>query len=160
MSPKHSYGIKLLTPVQLFQFFQLASSPLLPASAPINVRPGRPIPGPFTENTTPSLRVCHSSCKHSLFYIRQAHDAGSPKIRILPKHGAKLLDGAVILPREVQNRAIVGGNDERKWIQLARSFALAQRLVEAPQPHQMLCIPMVGGSVVGVQFDGPPVFLF
>src|SRR5712691_10196708 len=125
MRPKHTYEIHRLTPAQLFQFFQLASSLLRLTCAAINVSQARPVPGSFTVRTAPYLRVGQRLGEHPFFYIRIDYDAGPGKIRILPEHAAKLFNGAVILPCVVQNRAIVGGNDERKWIQLARSFALA-----------------------------------
>src|SRR6266478_5473712 len=98
-------------PAQLFQFFQVASSPLRLTRAAMDVSQPRPVPGSFTIKTAPYLRVGQRLGEHPFFYIRIGYDAGPHKIRILSEHGAKLLDGAVILAREVQNRAVVGGND-------------------------------------------------
>jgi len=50
---------------------------------------------------------------------------------------------------------MVRRNDQRKWIKLSGTLALAERLIETAQPCQMFGIPVVGGGVVRVQLDSP-----
>src|ERR1700733_1354444 len=73
-----------------------------------------------------------------------AHDyVRAREIRLHLAYSVKLLDCAVILARVVQNRAVVGGDNERERVELSSTCAFGEGLIEAALERQTLRIPLV-----------------
>src|SRR6266446_9698819 len=143
MCPTHNYGIYLLMPTQLFQLFELVSSPLQLARAAVDIRQVRPVPHRLTMSAR-FPQFGQRSRELSLLNAGLDKRAGARKIGIHLADGAKLFDGTVILPGEVKNCSMVPGNDHRERIKLASPLAFRQGLIKAPLERTALRLPLVG----------------
>src|SRR5690242_17140100 len=147
------------TSIQLEQFVKrTASVGRLTGSSP-NVRAPRPIRRGCNLCAQPVI-VSQGFCKHPFLNICTHDEVGAQKRRVHLSHGIPLLNRAVILPREVKDGAVIGGDNQRERVELPCPLALLQCLIEAATPHEMLRVPMVSGAVIGIQFDGPSEFPF
>src|SRR3979411_2020254 len=103
----------------------------LPTRTTVDIRDTRPVP--WNINRRP-LDEGERFFQHSLLYINIHDNCSAREIRIHVPHPKKLFDGTVIVPRIVQDRAIVRGDNQGKRIQLAAALALTERLTDPAPP--------------------------
>src|SRR5713226_7586057 len=79
----------------------------------------------------------------------------SPEVRVESDGLAQLLDGSVILARQVKRQPQICIDDGRERVKLLRAFHLAQSLVEPPKRNQASpAVEVMGIGIVGVQLEG------
>ncbi len=78
-----------------------------------------------------------------------------PEVGIQFEHRLGLLHGTVILTGVIQDRCVIGSNDERQRIQLPRPLALGHCFVEPSLPGKKLGIPLVCGRVLRIELNRP-----
>ena len=72
---------------------------------------------------------------------------------------AQLLDGLVVLARGDVSHSHIRVDDQRERIKLLRPFHLRDGFIESPhEPQVPVAIPLMGGRVIRIQFDGPLKF--
>ena len=87
---------------------------------------------------TPPFKIGDRIRKLPLLNVGANDSMGAPKVRFHGLHGAKLINGPVILVRKVEDHSIIGGDDGRDGIEVAGPLALRKRLLEAPLKCQTL----------------------
>ena len=77
------------------------------------------------------------------------------EFRVQFERAAALVDGLVVLPREIVIPGQVRVADERKRVQFLRLSRLIDGLIWPPDGGQEAGVELVGRGIVGVEFDGP-----
>src|SRR6266852_1409038 len=129
------------------------------AGTAINAGQRRPLPGLIAVNPALRFGVSQRILEHSLLIIGPPDKAGAREVWIQFTHRLELFYCAVILAGEVEDCTVVRRNDQRKGIQVTGDLAFAECFIEPASPSQIFREPMVGSSVVGIQFDGSPILL-
>src|SRR3989454_3962853 len=107
----HRCRMRLPTPAQLLPFRQRTPSLRLLARATVDI--GLHLPDGRIVTVVPFLYLRLGLREHSFFYIRKDHYVGAREARFHSEHGAKLLDGAVILAGGAKEYCLVRGDDQR-----------------------------------------------
>src|ERR1700689_1910871 len=137
-----------LSLVQIQQFIQcvLCSCPV--SGAAIGVGQARPVPWIVSWHMLFDISL--GLREHSFLYIRGKDYCGARKAGVQFANCVELRDGPVVLPGVIKNCSVIGGDNQRKRVQLSCPFAFAEGVIETAQPCQVLRIPMMTGGIVGV----------
>src|ERR1700722_14485719 len=155
--PCQKPGIKCLSLTYAKKFLQRVAGFSGAIGPPVSISEVAPIPV-IGRKSPSSLHASNSFVKHSLFNVSLLDELSALKLRIDLQYRAPLFNGVIILPRVIGNCAIIRSDDQRQWIELPCPLTLGQRLIKPASPHQVLRVPLVPSSIVGVQFNGPPKF--
>src|SRR5262245_25087588 len=113
-----------------------------------------PIP-PWVACLAFRFQVSQRFCEPPICHVGRDDQVGTGKAGFHFACSAKFFDGASLLPRTVENDAVIGSDDYGKRIKFPSSLTLLQRFVESPAPHEMFRIPMMRRRIVRIQLDRP-----
>jgi len=77
-----------------------------------------------------------------------------PEPWVARNNAIELLDGFIVSTRAIKRNSDVCSNGCRERIKIGCSLQLGESLIEPPGQTEVFSIVMMGGRVVGIEFDG------